>query len=107
MPTRKRCTALRRKKHEVPPRASAPLTRGKQIAGQVAAMVGSWTFIIIQTALLLVCMALNVTAFIHRWDPYPFILLNLALSFPGGLLGALHHDEPEPPGIDRSSGRQT
>jgi uncharacterized membrane protein len=23
----------------------------------------------------------NVTAFIQRWDPYPFILLNLALSF--------------------------
>src|SRR5262249_42112849 len=24
---------------------------------------------------------LNITAYIQRWDPYPFILLNLALSF--------------------------
>jgi uncharacterized membrane protein len=24
---------------------------------------------------------LNVTAYVQRWDPYPFILLNLALSF--------------------------
>ncbi len=72
---------LRRKQREIPPAASPRLTRGERIADQVAAMVGSWTFIIIQTILLLIWMALNVTAFIHHWDPYPFILLNLALSF--------------------------
>lgn len=72
---------LRSKTREAPPAASPHLTRGEQIADQVAAMMGSWTFIIIQTVLLLVWMALNVTAFIHHWDPYPFILLNLALSF--------------------------
>jgi uncharacterized membrane protein len=26
-------------------------------------------------------IALNVTAYVQQWDPYPFILLNLALSF--------------------------
>jgi uncharacterized membrane protein len=26
-------------------------------------------------------IGLNVTAYIQHWDPYPFILLNLALSF--------------------------
>jgi uncharacterized membrane protein len=31
--------------------------------------------------ILLVWIALNVTAYVRRWDPYPFILLNLALSF--------------------------
>ena len=36
---------------------------------------------IIQSALLAVWIALNITAYIYRWDPYPFILLNLALSF--------------------------
>ena len=72
---------LRRKPREIPPGASPRLTRGERIADQVAAKIGSWTFIIIQTVLLLVWMALNVTAFIHHWDPYPFILLNLALSF--------------------------
>ena len=44
-------------------------------------MVGSWPFIIVQSVLLLFWMGLNITAFINHWDPYPFILLNLALSF--------------------------
>jgi len=57
------------------------LTLGQKIADQVAATMGSWRFIIIQTALLVVWIVLNVTAFIQKWDPYPFILLNLALSF--------------------------
>ena len=26
-------------------------------------------------------IVLNVTAYVRNWDPYPFILLNLALSF--------------------------
>jgi uncharacterized membrane protein len=43
--------------------------------------MGSWRFIIIQSALLLVWIVLNVTAYVEKWDPYPFILLNLALSF--------------------------
>jgi uncharacterized membrane protein len=43
--------------------------------------MGSWTFIIIQSVLLMLWIALNVTAYVQRWDPYPFILLNLALSF--------------------------
>ena len=43
--------------------------------------MGSWTFIIIQSVLLAIWIILNVTAFIKQWDPYPFILLNLALSF--------------------------
>jgi uncharacterized membrane protein len=43
--------------------------------------MGSWTFIIIQSFLLMFWIALNVTAYVQQWDPYPFILLNLALSF--------------------------
>src|SRR5258708_7434825 len=43
--------------------------------------MGSWNFITIQSAALLVWIFLNVTAYIRQWDPYPFILLNLALSF--------------------------
>jgi len=57
------------------------LTLGQRIADQVAATMGSWKFIIIQSVLLAVWIVLNVTAFIQKWDPYPFILLNLALSF--------------------------
>ena len=58
-----------------------PLTVGQKFADRVAATIGSWTFIIIQSFILLVWIVLNVTAYIQQWDPYPFILLNLALSF--------------------------
>jgi uncharacterized membrane protein len=59
----------------------APLTLGQRVADQVAITMGSWPFIIIQSMVLTVWIILNVTAYIQRWDPYPFILLNLALSF--------------------------
>lgn len=57
------------------------LTLGQRVADAVAATMGSWRFIIIQSAVLFVWIVLNVTAYVHKWDPYPFILLNLALSF--------------------------
>ena len=57
------------------------LSRGQRIADAVAATMGSWKFIIIQSTLLLAWVTLNVTAWQRHWDPYPFILLNLALSF--------------------------
>jgi uncharacterized membrane protein len=57
------------------------LTVGQKIADTVASTMGSWRFIIVQSALLTIWVVLNVTAFVQRWDPYPFILLNLALSF--------------------------
>ena len=58
------------------------LTLGQRVADGVAATMGSWRFIIIQSALLAVWLVLNITELIfHAWDPYPFILLNLALSF--------------------------
>jgi uncharacterized membrane protein len=57
------------------------LTLGQRIADAVAATMGSWRFIIIQSTVLFAWIVLNVTAYVQRWDPYPFILLNLALSF--------------------------
>jgi uncharacterized membrane protein len=57
------------------------LTLGQRVADSVASGMGSWRFIIIQSVLLLVWIVLNLTAWVERWDPYPFILLNLALSF--------------------------
>jgi uncharacterized membrane protein len=56
-------------------------TLGERCADLFAAMVGSWTFIIIQAVLLAIWVVLNVIAWSYKWDPYPFILLNLALSF--------------------------
>ena len=57
------------------------LTAGQKIADGVAATVGSWRFIIIQSCILALWLALNITGIVFRWDPYPFILLNLMLSF--------------------------
>ena len=57
------------------------LTRGQKTADRFASIVGSWTFIIVQSIVLVVWIAVNVIAWIQHWDPYPFILLNLTLSF--------------------------
>jgi uncharacterized membrane protein len=56
-------------------------TAGQRIADDFAAVVGSWTFIIVQSMLLAIWILLNVGMLAYAWDPYPFILLNLALSF--------------------------
>jgi uncharacterized membrane protein len=66
------------------PARNAPklaLTPGAMLADRVAETVGSWRFIIIQSVLLGIWIILNMLAFINHWDPYPFILLNLVLSF--------------------------
>jgi uncharacterized membrane protein len=74
--------ALRRKRRaERSSQVDVHLTAGQRIADIVAATMGSWRFIIIQSTILVLWIALNVTAYVQRWDPYPFILLNLALSF--------------------------
>jgi uncharacterized membrane protein len=62
-------------------KAHRDFTYGEKIADWVAATMGSWNFILIQSAILVVWIILNVTAYVQQWDPYPFILLNLALSF--------------------------
>lgn len=63
------------------------MTFGQRVADKVADTIGSWPFIITQTAILTVWIILNVTAWIQRWDPYPFILLNLMLSFQAAYSG--------------------
>jgi uncharacterized membrane protein len=57
------------------------LTFGDRVSDRFATMMGSWTFIIIQSVILSFWVAVNVLAWIEHWDPYPFILLNLVLSF--------------------------
>jgi uncharacterized membrane protein len=57
------------------------LTRGELIADAFAELMGSWSFIIVQSILLAIWVMLNIAAYVRHWDPYPFILLNLALSF--------------------------
>lgn len=56
------------------------LSVGSRLADSVAKGMGSWRFIIVQTILVVVWMALNVIGFFYHWDVYPFILLNLLFS---------------------------
>jgi uncharacterized membrane protein len=57
------------------------LTIGQKISDVVAKTVGSWKFVIIQSTIIFVWIAYNAIAGADSWDPYPFILLNLMLSF--------------------------
>jgi uncharacterized membrane protein len=57
------------------------LTPGQRVADTLAIVMGSWMFMIVQSIILTAWIALNVVAWVRHWDPYPFILLNLALSF--------------------------
>jgi uncharacterized membrane protein len=62
-------------------RHAEQLTYGERVADTVAATMGSWSFIIVQSVILTIWIVLNLIAWMRHWDPYPFILLNLALSF--------------------------
>lgn len=53
---------------------------GDLLANKVANIVGSWSFIIIQSLIILLWVGINLLAYLSHWDPYPFILLNLLFS---------------------------
>jgi uncharacterized membrane protein len=67
-------------------------TLGERVADTISNRVGSWPFIIIQSTILVAWIVMN--AFLIRdwlggkpFDPYPFILLNLMLSFQAAYTG--------------------
>jgi uncharacterized membrane protein len=76
---RRRHRAQRQPTLEVMP--TSTLTWGQRFADKVAATVGSWRFILLQSALIVSWIAWNSQGPNQAWDPYPFILLNLVLSF--------------------------
>jgi uncharacterized membrane protein len=70
----------RARERRPPQEAPAALSSAGRAADLVAAIVGSWRFIAIQSALLVGWIVFNAVS-PQRVDPYPFILLNLLLSF--------------------------
>ena len=60
---------------------AAEPTRGQRLADLVASTIGSWRFIMVQSSAIVVWISGNVLVGHGAWDPYPFILLNLLLSF--------------------------
>ncbi len=68
------------------PRGAVPMTSlydadafGRFSEG-LARFLGTGRYLVAQTVLVILWIALNVVSVVHHWDPYPFILLNLAFS---------------------------
>lgn len=68
-------------------------TLGQKVADGVAALVGSWPFILVQSFILLLWISANIYLAAHykdkAFDPFPFILLNLVLSFQAAYTGPI------------------
>jgi uncharacterized membrane protein len=63
-----------RRRFEIDPDTFARLSE------RLARFLGTGRYLTIQTAIVIVWVALNIFAVAWQWDPYPFILLNLAFS---------------------------
>ena len=78
-----------------------------RFAEGMARFLGTGRFIVGQTVLVVVWIALNTAGFIGHWDPYPFILLNLAFSTQAAyaapliLLAQNRQDDRDRANIDR------
>ena len=91
-------------------------------AEKAARFFGTPQYIVGQTIVVIIWITLNAIAIVHHWDPYPFILLNLAFSTQAAYAAPLillaetrqaerdklaaemterHHDEAERAGADR------
>jgi len=51
-----------------------------RMSERIARFLGTGRFLAIQTVIVVIWIALNLTGLVQHWDPYPFILLNLAFS---------------------------
>src|SRR6476646_5014822 len=77
------------KRGQIPPRTyrhpvnqallSAP-PFGERLADVVTSFMGSWRFITVQTAIVAIWLIANIVLLTRPFDPFPFILLNLAFS---------------------------
>jgi uncharacterized membrane protein len=67
-------------------------TYGEKLADKIASGIGSWTFLIVQSFLVLCWVLGNIILTIiqkenNHWDPFPFILLNLLFSVQAAYTG--------------------
>ena len=80
-----------RHQHDHPPvrdlnqEADRRMSPAQRTGADFARLVGSWTFVILQSALTLAWLILNALAVLRHWDSYPFQLLNLVFSVEAAL----------------------
>lgn len=70
-----------------PPRDPDRPTTGQRMAERVAASVGSWWFLGGQAGFLVLWLIYNTLQATRHFDPPPYILLNLLLSFQAAFTG--------------------
>jgi uncharacterized membrane protein len=76
----KESAVARRSKHPVNVIVDDEAPVGARIADRVTGYLGSWRFIVIQTVIVAIWLVGNLYLLAKPFDPYPFILLNLAFS---------------------------
>ncbi len=57
------------------------IKKSEKVADKIAEFGGSWKFIIILGSTLIIWLMWNIVPFTKHFDPMPFVLLNLVLSF--------------------------
>ncbi|HEY3734087.1 MAG TPA: DUF1003 domain-containing protein [Streptosporangiaceae bacterium] len=69
------------------PRGTTPRMTGRydadafgRISETIARFLGTGRFLVGQSVLVVFWIGFNTFGLVHHWDPYPFILLNLAFS---------------------------
>lgn len=74
-----RSASRRRFEHPVNRAMETDAPFGAVVADRVTGFLGSWRFVVLQSALVVTWIAGNIVL-LFRFDPFPFILLNLAFS---------------------------
>src|SRR3984893_14431398 len=78
----------RQHKHPVNQLFHDEATLGERVADKAATGIGSWWFLGIQSVFIAFWIVLNtIEFFTHKWDVYPFILLNLAFTIQAAFTG--------------------
>ncbi len=78
----------RQHKHPVNQLFHDEATLGERVADKAASGIGSWWFLGIQSVFIAIWISLNTFELLtHKWDVYPFILLNLAFTIQAAFTG--------------------
>jgi uncharacterized membrane protein len=63
------------------------MNKDQNAADKLAAVVGSWKFVIGQGIFLAAWFMLNTVAWFYHWDEYPYVLANLFMSAEAAFTG--------------------
>ena len=78
----------RQHKHPVNQLFHDEATLGERVADKAASGIGSWWFLGIQSVFIAIWIVVNsIEFYTHKWDVYPFILLNLAFTIQAAFTG--------------------